>query len=97
MLFILALLPWLLLPLIPKAPKKRKPLPIRATIQRAAPVVDNEAELQHLAAQRRLYLDLYAEIEGQPQTIATRRQLITLNDRVFRIEQKMQKLKGVAF
>lgn len=97
MLFIMAILPFLLLPLIPKAPKKRKPLPIRTVRSAPLPVVDHEDELQHLATQRRLYLDLYAEIEGQPQTIATRRQLIALNDRVFRIEQKMQKLKGVAF
>lgn len=87
----------LALPSPRKSRQRRRAQPIeRAASRNLFDEYEAEAELLHLEEQRRLYLDLYSDLERRPQTVATKRQMISLNEKVFRIERKMRSIEGAA-
>ena len=92
MLFILALLPWLLLPLIPK-PRKRqtRAAPERTTTAKPQPLPDPD-EIQFLLTQREQLFTIAAEIDEMPDGERKTRKQIAIDKQIFNVDKKLKRL-----
>ena len=93
MLFVLALLPWLLLPLIPK-PRKRqtRAAPVRYTAK-PQPLPDPD-EIQFLLTQREQLLAIAAEIDELPDGERKTRKQIAIDKQLFAVDKKLKRIYG---
>lgn len=94
MLFVLALLPWLLLPLIPK-PRKRqtRAAPIRANVPKPQPLPDPD-EIAFLITQREQLLAIAAEIDELPDGERKTRKQIAIDKQIFNVDKKLKRIYG---
>ena len=94
MLFVLALLPWLLLPLIPKPRKTRtRAAPIRATVPKPQPPPDPD-EIAYLLNQRAQLFAIAAEIDEMPDGERKTRKQIAIDRQIFNVDKKLKRIYG---
>lgn len=94
MLFVLALLPWLLLPLIPKPRKTRtRAAPERITASKPQPLPDPD-EIQFLLTQREQLFAIAAEIDELPDGERKTRKQIAIDKQIFNVDKKLKRIYG---
>ena len=94
MLFVLALLPWLLLPLIPKPRKQRtRAAPERITTAKP-PTMPDPDEIQFLLTQRAQLFTIAAEIDEMPDGERKTRKQIAIDKQIFAVDKKLKRIYG---
>ena len=94
MLFVLALLPWLLLPLIPKPRKTRtRAAPERITTAKPQPLPDPD-EIAYLLNQRAQLFAIAAEIDEMPDGERKTRKQIAIDKQIFNVDKKLKRIYG---
>ena len=91
MLFVFALLPWLLLPLIPKPRKTRTRAAPERTTAKPQPLPDPD-EIAFLLTQREQLFAIAAEIDEMPDSERKTRKQIAIDKQIFNVDKKLKRL-----